>query len=62
MREYLLVLLVAAGVTYLLSGLCRRVAFRFNAVAMVRDRDVHTKPVPYFGGVSMLVGDRKSVV
>jgi UDP-GlcNAc:undecaprenyl-phosphate GlcNAc-1-phosphate transferase len=55
-REYLLVLLVAAGTTYLLSGLCRRLAFRFNAVAMVRDRDVHTKPVPYFGGVSMWFG------
>jgi UDP-GlcNAc:undecaprenyl-phosphate GlcNAc-1-phosphate transferase len=56
MREYILVLLVAAGVTYLLSGLARRLAFRFNAVAMVRDRDVHTKPIPYFGGVSMWFG------
>ena len=56
MREYLLVLLVAAGVTYLLSGLARRLAFRYNAVAMVRERDVHTKPIPYFGGVSMWFG------
>jgi UDP-GlcNAc:undecaprenyl-phosphate GlcNAc-1-phosphate transferase len=56
MREYLLVLLVSAGVTYLLSGLARRLAFRYNAVAMVRDRDVHTKPVPYFGGISMWFG------
>ncbi len=56
MREYLLVLLIAAGVTYLLSGLCRRLAFRYNAVAMVRDRDVHTKPIPYFGGISMWLG------
>ena len=56
MRVYLLVLLVAAGVTYLLGGLCRRLAFRFNAVANVRARDVHTKPVPYFGGIAMLVG------
>jgi UDP-GlcNAc:undecaprenyl-phosphate GlcNAc-1-phosphate transferase len=56
MREYVLVLLVAAGVTYLLSGLARRLAFRYNAVALVRDRDVHTKPVPYFGGISMWFG------
>ena len=56
MREYLLVLLVAVGVTYLLSGLARRLAFRYNAVAMVRDRDVHTKPIPYFGGISMWAG------
>jgi len=56
MRVYLLVALVAAAVTYLLSGLARRLAFRFNAVAKVRDRDVHTRPVPYFGGVSMWCG------
>ena len=37
MREYVLVLLIAAGVTYLLAGLCRRLAFRFNAVALVRE-------------------------
>ncbi len=56
MRVYLLVLLVAAVVTYLLSGLARRLAFRYNAVAVVRDRDVHTRPIPYFGGVSMWFG------
>jgi UDP-GlcNAc:undecaprenyl-phosphate/decaprenyl-phosphate GlcNAc-1-phosphate transferase len=56
MRVYLLVLLVAAAVTYLLSGLARRLAFRYKAVAMVRDRDVHTRPIPYFGGISMWCG------
>lgn len=56
MREYLLVLLIGVGVTYLASGLARRFAFMFHAVALVRDRDVHTKPVPYFGGVAMLIG------
>ncbi len=62
MREYLLVLLVAAGVTYLLSGLARRLAFRYNAVAMVRDRDVHTKPIPYFGGISMWAGSPRRLL
>ena len=56
MREYLLVLLVAAGVTYLGASLARRLAFKYNAVALVRDRDVHTKPIPYFGGLAMLAG------
>lgn len=56
MREYLLVLLVAAGVTYVCAGLARRFAYRFNAVALVRDRDVHTRPIPYFGGAAMLAG------
>lgn len=56
MREYLLVLLVAAGVTYVGASLARRLAFRWNAVALVRERDVHTTPIPYFGGVAMLAG------
>ena len=56
MREYLLVLLIAAGVTYVTASLARRVALRFNAVALVRDRDVHTTPIPYFGGAAMLAG------
>ncbi len=56
MREYVLVLLLAAMTTYLLSGMCRRVALRVNAVAKVRERDVHAVPVPYFGGVAILGG------
>ena len=56
MREYLLVMLIAAAVTYLTSGLCRRLAFRTGALAKVRDRDVHTVEMPYLGGLAMLVG------
>jgi UDP-GlcNAc:undecaprenyl-phosphate GlcNAc-1-phosphate transferase len=56
MREYLLVFLVALGVTYLTTVLARETALRFRAVALVRDRDVHAEPVPYFGGVAMLLG------
>lgn len=56
MREYLLVALLAASATYLLSGLARQLAMRTGAVAKVRDRDVHVTPVPYFGGVAMLGG------
>ncbi len=56
MREYLLVLLIAAATTYLLSGVCRRLALKTGALAKVRDRDVHTIEMPYFGGVAMLGG------
>lgn len=56
MREYLLVLLVAAASTYLLAGLCRELAVRWDVIAQVRTRDVHTRPVPYFGGLAMLGG------
>ena len=56
MREYLLVFTIAAIVAYLMSGLCRRVAVRAGAVATVRERDMHTVPIPYLGGVAMFFG------
>ncbi|MGH3355801.1 MAG: glycosyltransferase family 4 protein, partial [Nocardioidaceae bacterium] len=56
MREYVLVILVAAAATYLLGSLARELATRVGAVAQVRDRDVHAIPIPYFGGVAMLGG------
>jgi len=55
-REYLLVFLVAAAVTYLLTVIAREIAIRTSAVAAVRDRDVHDEPVPYLGGIAMLGG------
>ena len=56
MREYLLVFLAAAVVSYLLCVVARELAMRTGAVAEVRDRDVHAVPIPYFGGVAMLGG------
>ncbi len=56
MREYLLVLCVAAGVTWLLTPLARKFAIRIGALAQVRDRDVHSIPTPYLGGVAMYAG------
>ncbi len=56
MREYLLVFLVAAAATYLLTVVAREIALRTGAVAKVRDRDVHAVPIPYLGGLAMLGG------
>ncbi|MDN5895428.1 MAG: undecaprenyl/decaprenyl-phosphate alpha-N-acetylglucosaminyl 1-phosphate transferase [Nocardioides sp.] len=56
MREYLVVFLVAASVTYLLTVIAREVALRTGAVARVRDRDMHVVPIPYFGGLALLGG------
>lgn len=56
MREYLLVLLIAAAVTYLLTGVIRRAAITAGAIATVRDRDVHAIPIPRLGGVAMFGG------
>jgi len=55
-REYVLVFLVAAAVTYLLTVVAREIAIRSGAVAKVRDRDVHDEPIPYLGGLAMLGG------
>ncbi len=56
MREYALVFLVAAAVTYLLTVIAREIALRSGAVAGIRDRDVHDEPIPYLGGVAMYGG------
>ena len=56
MLEYLLVGGIAAAVTYVVGVLSREAASRINAVAAVRDRDVHAIPIPYFGGIAMLAG------
>ncbi len=56
MREYAVVFLVAAAVTYLLTVVAREIAIRTGAVAKVRDRDVHAEPVPYLGGLAMMGG------
>jgi UDP-GlcNAc:undecaprenyl-phosphate GlcNAc-1-phosphate transferase len=55
-REYALVFLIAATVTYLLTVIAREVALRTGAVAGIRDRDVHDEPIPYLGGVAMFGG------
>jgi UDP-GlcNAc:undecaprenyl-phosphate GlcNAc-1-phosphate transferase len=55
-REYFVVFLVAATVSYLLCVVARELAMHAGAVAQVRDRDVHAIPIPYFGGIAMLGG------
>ncbi len=56
LREYLLVGLTTAVVTFLLTGLVRQLAIRTGAVAMPRERDVHRAPIPRLGGVAMYGG------
>ncbi|HYS37416.1 MAG TPA: MraY family glycosyltransferase [Pseudonocardiaceae bacterium] len=55
-REYLLVGLTAAAVTYLLTGLVRKLAVRLGAVAVPRARDVHSVVMPRMGGIAMYGG------
>ncbi|TDC63267.1 undecaprenyl/decaprenyl-phosphate alpha-N-acetylglucosaminyl 1-phosphate transferase [Actinomadura sp. GC306] len=56
MREYLLSILVAALVAYLLTPMVRRFAIWFGAQAVPRDRDVHVIPTPRLGGLAMFGG------
>lgn len=56
MREYLLCLVAAAAVTYLLTPVARSIAIKCGAMAEVRDRDVHKSPTPRWGGLAMYVG------
>jgi UDP-GlcNAc:undecaprenyl-phosphate GlcNAc-1-phosphate transferase len=39
---------------YLLTPQVRKLAFRFGAVAVPRDRDVHKDPLPRWGGLAMV--------
>jgi UDP-GlcNAc:undecaprenyl-phosphate/decaprenyl-phosphate GlcNAc-1-phosphate transferase len=55
-REYLLVFVVAAVMTYAATPFVRWLAFRTGAITAVRDRDIHTSPIPRLGGVAMLLG------
>jgi UDP-GlcNAc:undecaprenyl-phosphate/decaprenyl-phosphate GlcNAc-1-phosphate transferase len=55
-REYLLTGLVAAVITFLLTGPVRLLAMRLGAVAWPRGRDVHSTPTPRWGGLAMLGG------
>ncbi|WP_139275492.1 MraY family glycosyltransferase [Mangrovactinospora gilvigrisea] len=56
MREYLVLLLVSAAVTYLLTGPLRAWLFAQGIVPAIRARDVHSVPTPKLGGVAMFAG------
>ncbi|AMD87482.1 UDP-N-acetylmuramyl pentapeptide phosphotransferase [Actinomyces radicidentis] len=62
MRVYLLILLVAAAVTFVAVPIVRHVALVSNALTPVRARDVHTTPTPRLGGVAMFAGFATAVV
>lgn len=56
MRVYLLVMAIAAAVTFVATPLARRVGLAMGAMTAVRDRDVHTTPTPRLGGTAMWAG------
>lgn len=56
MREYLVTLLLAAVICYVVTPYVRHWAIRLKVVSQIRERDVHTTPTPRWGGVAMWIG------
>jgi UDP-GlcNAc:undecaprenyl-phosphate GlcNAc-1-phosphate transferase len=55
-RVYILLLLIAAAVTFVTTPGARWLARRTHAVTAVRARDVHHVPTPRLGGLAILAG------
>ena len=55
MREYLVTLLLAAALCYVVTPFVRTLALKFGAVAQIRTRDIHTTPTPRWGGLAMWI-------
>ena len=53
---YLIVFLVAAGVTLVTTPVVRVLAIRTGAIYQPGDRTVHTRPLPTLGGLAMYLG------
>ena len=56
MRAYLLMIAIAAVVTFLATGLAIRIAHRYKIYPEVRARDSHSVPTPRLGGIAMFAG------
>jgi UDP-GlcNAc:undecaprenyl-phosphate/decaprenyl-phosphate GlcNAc-1-phosphate transferase len=52
----LLVALVGAAVSFLMSIVMWRVGIRYRLYPEIRERDVHTRPTPRLGGIAMYTG------
>jgi UDP-GlcNAc:undecaprenyl-phosphate GlcNAc-1-phosphate transferase len=55
MREYLVTLLLAAALCYVVTPFVRTWALKLGAVAQIRTRDIHTTPTPRWGGLAMWI-------
>ena len=56
MRAYLLMMAIAATVTFFGTFTVLKLSHRYKLYPQIRARDVHTKPTPRLGGVAMFVG------
>ena len=56
MKLYILLVCIAAAITFLMTAVMRRVSLEWKILTPVRDRDVHATPTPRLGGVAMATG------
>lgn len=56
MKVYLLLMLIAMGVTVLMTPLVRWVCNRWGILPKLRSRDIQKRPVPRLGGIAMTIG------
>lgn len=56
MRAYLLVLLIAAAVSFICTPIALSAARQLRVFTPIRDRDVHSEPTPRLGGLAMFAG------
>ena len=62
MKVYLILMAIAALLTYIATPAMRHLAFRTGAVTAVRARDVHKTPTPRLGGVAIFLGIASGIV
>jgi UDP-GlcNAc:undecaprenyl-phosphate/decaprenyl-phosphate GlcNAc-1-phosphate transferase len=62
MRAYLLMMLVAAAVTFVGTWAVLKLAHKYKIYPQIRSRDVHTRPTPRLGGVAMFLGFTAAVL
>ncbi len=56
MRAYLLMMAIAAVVTFFGTFGVLKLAHKYKIYPQIRSRDVHTKPTPRLGGIAMFAG------
>lgn len=56
MKLYILLTVLAAGITYVMTAIMRRLSLEWHVLTPVRERDVHSVPTPRLGGVAMAIG------
>ncbi|GAA3692534.1 MraY family glycosyltransferase [Zhihengliuella alba] len=55
MSSYLVLIALSFVTAFALTPLVRRIGLRIGAASSIRDRDVHSVPIPKLGGVAMII-------